>query len=162
MFRVMSFAVNVAQTSLDPRQLVAWTPNSRYGGHAFGFMNPRDIASRDKSFAAFAAHRAELLPLIGEYSPYALASEDDPPVYLFYPTPPALGKPQQDPTHTANYGVMLQRHCQRLGVACELVYPGAPDIQHASIDNYLISTLKGPAPLLRSSPRVVHEPSLAL
>ena len=160
--RLWCAAVNVAQTSLDPRQLVAWTPNSRYGGHAFGFMNPRDIASRDKSFAAFAARRAELLPLIGEYSPYALVSDDDPPVYLFYPTPPALGKPQSDPTHTANYGVMLQRHCKRVGVACELVYPGAPDVQHPSIDNYLISTLRGPAPVRRASPRVVHEPSLGL
>lgn len=150
--RLWCAAVNVAQTSLDPRQLVAWTPNSRYGGHAFGFMDPRDIGSRDKSFAAFAAQRDRLLPYIAEYSPYGLVSLDDPPVYLTYPTPPALGQAQQDPTHTANYGVKLKEHCARLGVPCELVYPGAPDVTHPKLEDFLIATLKGPAPARRPAP----------
>ncbi|MBI5833389.1 MAG: alpha/beta hydrolase [Armatimonadetes bacterium] len=158
--RLWCAAVNVAQTSLDPRQLVAWTPNSRYGGHAFGFMNPRDIASRDKSFAAFAAHRRDLLPYIAEYSPYGLVTEDDPPVYLFYPTPPALGQNQADPTHTANYGVKLAEHCRRVGTACELVYPGAPEVRHANIDAYLIATLKGPAPRRAVPARPTREATL--
>ena len=28
---------SVPQTTLDPRQMKEWTPNSNYGGHAFGF-----------------------------------------------------------------------------------------------------------------------------
>ena len=35
--RLMCAAVTVAQTSLDPQQMKEWTPNSNYGGHAFGF-----------------------------------------------------------------------------------------------------------------------------
>ena len=38
-------AVIVAQTTLDPQQMKEWTPNSRYGGHAFGFKG--DPAKKD-------------------------------------------------------------------------------------------------------------------
>ena len=55
---------------------------------------------------------------------------DDPPIYLIYGTPPALGQDQKDPTHTSNFGVKLQEKCQSVGVECELVYPGAPDVKH--------------------------------
>ena len=34
--RLLCAAVIGAQTTLDPRQAKEWTPNSRYGGHAFG------------------------------------------------------------------------------------------------------------------------------
>ncbi|MFP6901135.1 MAG: alpha/beta hydrolase, partial [Opitutales bacterium] len=33
--RLSCAAVTGAQTTLDPKQMVEWTPNSRYGGHAF-------------------------------------------------------------------------------------------------------------------------------
>ena len=46
-------------------------------------------------------------PWIKEYSPYELVSADDPPVFLYYSAPPALGKNQKDPTHTSNFGVKL-------------------------------------------------------
>jgi len=63
--------VNIAQTSLDPQQLKEWTPNSKYGGHAFGFMpDPKDIKTRDTQFAEFLAARESILPWIKEYSPY--------------------------------------------------------------------------------------------
>jgi len=35
--RLWCAAVNVPQTTLDPQQMKDWTPNSSYGGHAFGF-----------------------------------------------------------------------------------------------------------------------------
>jgi hypothetical protein len=69
-------------------------------------------------------------------------SRDDPPVYLIYSAPPALGQDQKDPTHTANFGVKLQEHCAATGVACELVYPGAPNVKHSTPTAYLIATLK--------------------
>ncbi|MDP3069402.1 MAG: alpha/beta hydrolase [Opitutaceae bacterium] len=131
--RLWCAAVTGAQTTLDPQQMKAWTPNSRYGGHAFGL----------RDFAAFLAGREKILPWIAEYSPYALVTRDDPPVYLIYSTPPALGQDQKDPTHTANFGVKLQEHCAAIGVACELVYPGAPNVKHATPTAYLIATLKG-------------------
>ena len=140
--RLTCAAVSGAQTSLDPKQLVEWTPNSRYGGHAFGFMPEGDVKKRDTQFAEFQQHRDELLPHIKKYSPYEHVTADDPPVYLHYNAAPAVGQPQKDPTHTSNYGVKLQEHCRAIGVECELVYPGAPEVKHARIDQYLIEKLK--------------------
>jgi len=137
--RLFCAAVNGAQTSLDPKQLKEWTPNSRYGGHAFGFMP--SVAKRDSQFAEFFAAREDLLPWIKEYSPYEHVSADDPPIYLIYNAPPALGQDQKDPTHTSNYGVKLQEKARSVGVECELVYPGAPDVKHPTIEGFLIEKL---------------------
>ena len=130
--RLQCAAVTGAQTTLDPQQMKEWTPNSKYGGHAFGAG----------AFPDFLAAREKLLPWIAEYSPYALVSRDDPPVYLIYSAPPALGQDQKDPTHTANFGVKLQEHCIANGVRCELQYPGAPNVKHATPTDFLIATLK--------------------
>ena len=81
-----------AQTSLDPAQLREWIPNARYGGHAFGFADPRNLRKRDAHFAEFLAARQSLLPWIKEYSPYEHVSADDPPVYLQYRTAPRSGR----------------------------------------------------------------------
>lgn len=139
--RLWCAAVTGAQTSLDPAQLKEWTPNSRYGGHAFGFMDPNNLGTRDTRFAEFLAARESVLPWIRMYSPYEHATADDPPIYMIYSAPPALGQEQKDPTHTANYGVKLQEKLKSLGVSCELVYPDAPDVKHATIPAYLIDTL---------------------
>jgi len=130
--RLHCAAVTGAQTTLDPQQMKAWTPNSGYGGHAFGVGG----------FADFLAARERLLPWIAEYSPYALVNAGDPPVYLIYSAPPALGQDQKDPTHTSNFGVKLQEHCVANRVPCELVYPGAPHVKHATPTEFLIATLK--------------------
>ena len=132
--RLSCAAVTGAQTTLDPKQMKAWTPNSRYGGHAFGKPN----------FARFLAEREEILPWIQAYSPYHQVSKDDPPVYLIYSRPPALGQEEKDPTHTANFGVKLQEHCVAIGTECELVYPGVPEKEHDSSTAFLISQLKKP------------------
>ena len=130
--RLYCAAVNNAQTTLDPKQMKEWTPNSKYGGHAFGFDN----------FGQFLAEREKILPWIAEYSPYALVSNDDPPVYLHYKgLPPAIGKPQKDPTHTANFGLKLQERCEELGLNCELVYKGAKKVKHKDATAYLIASL---------------------
>jgi len=139
--RLWCAAVSAAQTSLDPKQLQEWTPNSRYGGHAFGFMDPNNVKSRDTQFAEFLAAREEMLPWIKEYSPIEHATKDDPPIYMIYTTPPAIGEPQKDPTHTSNYGVKLQETLQLIGVPCELVYPGAPDVKHPTNQAFLLNML---------------------
>ena len=140
--RLWCAAVVVAQTTLDPQQMKEWTPNSKYGGHAFGFAGDRE--KKLSSFDVFLAKRDTILPWIAEYSPYALVTADDPPVYLVYGTPPALGQEQKDPTHTSNFGVKLQEKCRSAGVECELVYPGAPDVKHKTAQDYLIDRLKAP------------------
>ncbi len=129
--RLWCAAVNGAQTTLDPKQMKEWTPNSRYGGHAFGLPN----------FAEFLKNRDEIQPWIREYSPYANVSRDDPPVYLNYPRPPRLGQEEKDPTHTANFGLKLKEHCEANGVSCELYYPGVPGSIHKSSKDYLIEKL---------------------
>lgn len=70
--RLQCAAVTGAQTSLDPEQMKSWTPNSKYGGHAFGIP----------TFELFLTSREKLLPWIPEYSPYALVSSNNPQVYL--------------------------------------------------------------------------------
>ena len=70
-------------------------------------------------------------------------SADDPPIYLQYAAPPALGQNQKDPTHSANFGVKLKERLDQVGVPCELVYPGATDVQHPSVLDYLLATLRG-------------------
>ncbi len=139
--RLTCAAVTGAQTTLDPQQMKEWTPNSKYGGHAFGFSG--DKAKGLSQFDEFLAKRETILPWIAEYSPYALVSKDDPAIYLTYSAPPALGQEQKDPTHTANFGVKLQEHCRANGVACELFYPGAPDVKHATVQDFLIEKLTG-------------------
>ncbi len=130
--RLFCAAVKVPQTSLDPKQMKEWTPNSNYGGHAFG----------KDSFEQFLAERESILPWIAEYSPFALVSPDDPPVYLFYATPPAIGQNQKDPTHTANFGLKLMERCKEKGIECEFKFPDAPGVKHENTTNYLIATLK--------------------
>jgi len=138
--RLWCAAVTGAQTTLDPKQMKEWTPNSRYGGHAFGFAGDKE--EKLSQFDEFLAKRDTILPWIAEYSPYALVTPDDPPIYLIYKAQPALGQDQKDPTHTSNFGVKLQEHCKANGVECELVYPGAPGVKHATVQDYLIEKLK--------------------
>lgn len=142
--RLWCAAVNGAQTTLDPKQMKEWTPNSNYGGHAFGFNG--DAEKKLSRFDQFLANRETILPWIAEYSPYALVSSDDPPVFLAYSRPPALGQEEKDPTHTANFGVKLQEHCKANGVTCELFYPGAEGVEFATTQDYLIAKLKGDRP----------------
>lgn len=130
--RLFCVAANLAQTTLDPKLFREWIVNCSYGGHAFG-LKYGDIKE-------FSAKRSKLLPLIEKYSPYSHVSKDDPPVYLIYNKPPVFGKHVRDPTHSANYGVKLQEQCQELKVSCELVYPGASDVVHQSMEDYFIST----------------------
>jgi acetyl esterase/lipase len=133
-----------AQTTLDPQQMKEWTPNSAYGGHAFGLNG--DKAKKVTSFQQFLASREQILPWIKEYSPYELVTADDPPVYLFYSDPPALGQNRKDPTHTSNFGVKLEEKMKRLGVGCDLMYPGVTTLKQPDPVAFLIERLKRPAP----------------
>ncbi|MFK7767713.1 MAG: alpha/beta hydrolase fold domain-containing protein [Mariniblastus sp.] len=139
--RLWCAAVKGAQTTLDPEQMKTWTPNSKYGAHAFGLG----------SFKEFLAKREQILPWIEEYSPYALVSRDDPPVYLFYFSKPSIGQKQKDPTHTSNFGVKLQEHCKANAVACELFYPKATNVKHKTPTEYLIATLNAEPESTKSS-----------
>jgi acetyl esterase/lipase len=141
--RLCCAAVARAQTTLDPQEMVEWIPNSGYGAHAFGFKGDR--AKKLGAFGEFVAKRETILPWIAGYSPCALVGADDPPVHLSYDTSPAVGQPQEDPTHSAHFGLKLAEKCKSTGVDCELFYPGAPDVKHASPQESLIEKLKAPS-----------------
>ena len=131
--RLACAAVTRPQTTLDPVQMKEWMPNSKYGAHAFGI----------DGFKKFLAERDNISTWLDEYSPYALASDDDPPVFLFYTKRPKMGKAVHDPTHSANFGIGLQRRCQKLGVGCEVVYPGATKVGYETTTDFLVGKLGG-------------------
>lgn len=125
-------AVWAAQTTLDPQQMKEWIPNSRYGSHAFGVKG---------GFEGFLEQRESILSWIAEYSPYALAASDAPPVALYYGDAPKIGHEQKDPTHSANFGVKLQERLRQLDVPCELVYSESPDVTHEQIRKRMRASL---------------------
>lgn len=142
--RLTCAAVVGAQTSLDPKQLRAWMPNMRYGGHAFGFR--RDGAQgRDAEFQSFYDHRDEVLSWIKQYSPYEHAGSGDPPVFLDYPAqnkPAKVGEEQEDPTHSAVMALPLVDKLQAAGVEARLSYPGHEDPEYTGVADFLIAKLK--------------------
>jgi len=146
--RLTCAAVNGAQTSLDPQQLRSWMPNMRYGGHAFGFRRP-DAQGRDSEFQRFFDHREDVLSFIKEYSPYEHAGPGDPPIFLDYPSqdkPAKVGEEQKDPTHSAVMGLTLQEKLRANGDEAHLSYPGSPDPEYKSINEFLIAKLKAKQP----------------
>jgi acetyl esterase/lipase len=138
--RVVCAAVSGAQTTLDPLQMREWTPNSKYGAHAFGIA--ADPKTKISSFQLFYESRDKIMPWIRLYSPYELVSRGDPPVGLFYSAPPNLGQEEKDPTHSANFGVKLKEQCDAHRVSCELVYPGAPGVRHPTDNDFMKAYLR--------------------
>jgi acetyl esterase/lipase len=132
--RLLCAVLKGAQTTLDPKQMKEWIPNSSYGGHSFGISG----------FGKFLAERDRILPWIAEYSPYSLASKDDPKVTIFYEKPPAMGEEQKDPTHSANFGIGLQQHCKEIGIECDIVYPKNRDEIQEGTTARLIEMLTHP------------------
>ena len=130
--RLLCAMTFVPQTSLDPVQMREWIPNNNYGNHAF--LLP--------SYEAFVEQREALLPEIKKYSPYELVSKDDPPVYLFYDTPLAMGQPATDPPHSANFGGGLVPKLKENGVSYVFNYKGATDVSETDLFRFLSSRLK--------------------
>lgn len=139
--RLWCVAGTHAQTTLDPAQMREWTPNSAYGGQAFGLVKKLNDGRLAGQFGPFLEQRERLLPWITKYSPYAQLSAEDPPIYLFYEDTPAIGREQKDATHTVNFGVKLQERAKELGVVCEVVYPGAPKVEHPDVRSFLLKQL---------------------
>ncbi len=124
----------VPQTTLDPEQMMKWIPNNEYGNHAFGLPD----------MMTFIEQRHTLLPWIERFSPYFLASGDDPPVLLFYDNPPNLGQPYKDPPHSANFGAGLGEKLEAVGIEHEINYNNDyPSMRYPDLFGFLLSKLKG-------------------
>jgi acetyl esterase/lipase len=124
----------VPQTTLDPQQMQAWIPNIQYGNHAFVLG----------SMQAFLDQRAALLPWSEKFSPYALATPDDPPVLLFYDNPPNLGQPYKDPPHSGNFGAGLAEKLRAVGIEHEINYNNDfARMKYPDLFGFLLAKLKG-------------------
>ena len=115
---VRAVAPIIAQTSMDPQEMKAWIPNSKYGAHAFGYRN----------FADWLAHRAECLADIERISPAALARKIDPArapqIFLQYGSPLKPGEIAKDPTHSPVFGEKFRELCAGRGIPCKVNYGG--------------------------------------
>jgi acetyl esterase/lipase len=130
--RLLCAITFVPQTSLDPKQMRDWIPNNEYGNHAFALP----------SYQSFLDKREALMPWIEKFSPYLLATSDDPPVYLFYDSVPNLGQPHKDPPHSANFGAGLVEKLKSVGAPYEFNYTGAKDVKHPDIFGFFLDHLK--------------------
>ncbi len=130
--RLYCAAVNGAQVSLDPKELLEWMPNYRYGAHAFGLPNIQSLVE----------NREKVLEWIEEYSPIEHVSKDDPPVALFYGGEvPVVGASPKDPTHSGIMGVKLAERLKEVDVDVVLVHPGQTHDAYKSSADYLIDRL---------------------
>ena len=140
--RLFCAAVSGAQTTLDPKTCREWMPNAKYGGHAFGITGK---AGRDSAFDNFHDQREKLMPSIKMYSPIEMVTSDDPPVFMEYPSqkkPPVKGEAQDDPTHSALYGIILMEKLAEKKVEGILVYPGKTHEKYKGMADYLMDRLK--------------------
>ena len=140
--RLTCAAVDVAQTSLDPKELREWMPNITYGAHAFGFRGKAKPPQTE--FDLLIENREKVLPWIKEYSPIELVSSDDPPVFLNYPTydvEPTLGEKQKDATHSAIYGVKLQERMKGANVEAILSTKLHPDKKYGTPQKFVLEKL---------------------
>ena len=144
--RLFCAAVLGAQTSLDPKQMREWMPNSVYGGHAFGFRekSPTAPAGKAAEFQRFLDGRETVLPFIGEYSPIEHVSADDPPLWLSFNDKQVIKKGDKpaDPTHSVLFGRMLEEKLKPLGVEVTVTCPAEPMGQHKNATDALIALLK--------------------
>lgn len=100
---------------------------------------------RDSAFANFHDQRDKLLPWIEAYSPIYHVTSDDPPVFMEFPSqkkPPVKGEPQDDPTHSALFGLILMEKLNEAKVEGIVAYPGKPHEKYKGSADYLIDRLK--------------------
>ena len=74
-----------------------------------------------------------------------MASKDDPPLFLHYPTqkgPVVVGAKQADPTHSAVHGLKLAERLKALGGEFILVYPDQAHPQYRNVGEFLVDRLK--------------------
>jgi acetyl esterase/lipase len=132
--RLYCAAVEGAQTSLDPKELLEWMPNYTYGAHAFGLKNFKEMVEQ----------REKILPWIREYSAIELVTKDAPPVGLYYGgvKDAKRGESHPDPTHSPMLGLLLSEKLQKLGVEHVLVYVDQPNAKLPNANAFLIEYLR--------------------
>jgi hypothetical protein len=132
--RLYCAAVEGAQSSLDPKELLEWMPNYGYGAHAFGLKNIKEMVE----------HREKILPWIKKYSAIELVTKDDPPIGLYYGGVKGAkrGENHPDPTHSPMLGLLLAEKLKQVGVEHVMVYVDQPNAKLPNASAFLIEYLK--------------------
>lgn len=132
--RLYCAAVDGAQTSLDPKELLEWMPNYTYGSHAFGLKGIKEMVEK----------REKILPWLKEYSAIELVTKDDPPVGLYYGGVKGAkrGENHPDPTHSPMLGLLLAEKLKQVGVEHVMVWADQPNPKLPNSSAFLIEYLK--------------------
>jgi hypothetical protein len=132
--RLFCAAVDGAQTSLDPKELLEWMPNYTYGAHAFGLKGIKEMV----------AQREKILPLLKKYSAIELVTKDDPPIGLYYVGVKGAkrGESHPDPTHSPMLGFLLAEKLKQVGVDYVMVSIDQPNAKLPNANAFLIEHLK--------------------
>jgi len=118
-FGIKALAPIIPQTSMDPAEMKAWIPNSKYGARAFGYGN----------FAEWLAHRDDHPEWIAAYSPAALARAIDParaPRVILRAAKPKDGVLPKDPTHAPAFSWKFAEICAERNLPCDIAPAGDP------------------------------------
>lgn len=112
---VKAIQVGIAQSTLDPQEIVDWVPGGWFGGYGFGY-GYTDIKT-------FLANREKWLPWIRKLSPADLlrsCTAAKAPKILFTTRSLApYGQPEDQPQHSGYYMIALRRLCEEKGILCE-------------------------------------------
>jgi hypothetical protein len=132
--RLYCAAVEGAQSSLDPNDLLPWMPNYTYGAHAFGLKSLKEVVEQ----------REKLLPWIKEYSAIEHVTKDDPPIGLYYGGVKGAkkGESHPDPTHSPMLALLLAEKLKSAGVEHLVVYVDQPNPKLPNSSAFLIEHLK--------------------
>ena len=111
-FGIRAVYTQYPQTSIDPKEMREWIPNSKYGAHLFGYPD----------FQTWLDHRDEVLPWIEKFSPAGLLRRCTPsraPAFVHDgPAAPKPGELAKDPTHSGTFRVKFSEICAARGISC--------------------------------------------
>lgn len=125
-----------SQPSIDPKRMQEWVPGVEWGAPSFGMSFPESLRKRE-----------ELLPLIAQWSPDALLSKGDAPIYFEnnwgLTQPDGVGL-MDYLVHSPRWGLGFQKLAQEHGVTCYVKYPDHPSAKYADMWEFLVQELRAP------------------
>lgn len=132
--RVTCVAAYRSQPSIDPQRMQKWVPGVMWGAPALGC-----------AFEESLKRRAELLPLIKQWSPDWLLHRGAAPIYFennWDLTRPADVKEMDYKVHAPAWGLGFQKLAQQAGATCLVKYPEHPTEGYTDIWDFIVKQLK--------------------
>ena len=111
-FGIKAVFAQYPQTSLDPKEMREWIPNSKYGANLFGYPD----------FQTWLDNREKVIPWIERFSAAGLLRKCTPlkaPVFFYSgPKAPPLGALDKDPTHSGTFNDKFEAIAKERGISC--------------------------------------------